>query len=107
MTEAKLTLAEMVMMVSGCWTPAEVMLEKNSGRHVMVPRSKKAYSNRESVESNRSGTDLELATGGDQPRITARQAAKTTLDVSAGMQVRASNHNKSRGNSRQHSEMRQ
>ena len=73
----------------------------------MGARSKRTYSNEESVESNRSGTDLELATGGDQPRITARQAAKTTPDVSAGMQVRASNHNKSRENSRQHSEMRQ
>ena len=55
----------------------------------MVPRCKKTYSNRISVESNRSGTDLELATGGDQPRITGRQAAKTTLDDLAGMQVRA------------------
>ena len=55
----------------------------------MVSRWKITYSNRKSVESNRSATDLELATGGDQQRVTDRQAANTTLDDLAGMQVRA------------------
>ena len=41
------------------------------------------------MESNRSAIDLELATGGGQQRVTDPQAANTTLDDLAGMQVRA------------------
>ena len=55
----------------------------------MVSRWNITYSNRKSVESNRSATDLELATGVVQQRVTDRQAANTTLYDPAGMQVRA------------------
>ena len=55
----------------------------------MVSRWNITYSNRKSVESNRSATALELATGVVQQRVTDRQAANTTLYHPAGMQVRA------------------